>query len=346
MPSVSSTHLLIFAKQFAAMIRSRLPLVSVLDNLADETPQKYLRNVLLDVAEDVKHGIDLGDALEARPTVFSAVFVTVVKAGMLSGKLDSSLTQMATYLDNVDQLQRKLRAVLTYPIFMLVAFLAVFNGMIFGILPRFQQMYKNMNKKLPIPTQILLDIGEFWSNNWFYVIGGVAVVVLSFTTWIKTDDGRRVWDEVKLRLLLIGGIWRMAALARFLRTLAVQVHNEVRLLDALRLSAEVVDNWYIRDILLDISDSVENGGSITSSFREHEIFQGIVLQMIRSGEDSGTLDDLLAASADYFDSLLADRLNTIAGLINPVLTVFIGLAIAGMMIASFLPVFEMGSMSG
>ncbi|MEO5373020.1 MAG: type II secretion system F family protein [Alphaproteobacteria bacterium] len=344
--SASAVHLLIFTKQFAAMLRSRLPLVSVLENLAEETPQKSLKEVISTVTDDVKHGIDLGDALAEHPDTFSAVFVNVARAGMLSGKLDSSLTQIAGYLENLDQLRRKLRAAFAYPAFMLVAFFAVFNGMIFGILPRFREMYKNFHKALPAPTQLLLDIGDFWAANWYLVIGTTAVLVMTFSIWIKTEDGRRVWDEVKLKLPIIGAAWRMAALARFLRTLAVQVHNDVRLLDALRLSADVVDNYYIRDILLDIANSVENGGSIAGAFRDHEIFHGIVLQMIRSGEDSGTLDELLAASADYFDSLLADLLNVIAGLINPVLTVFIGLAVAGMMVASFLPVFDMGSAVG
>ena len=339
----SFTHLLIFTKQFAVMLRSRLPLVSVLDNLADETPQKDLREVVDTIANDVRRGIDLGDALEEHPKFFNDVFVNVVRAGMLSGRLDDALGQMATYLDNLDQLRRRIHSALAYPIFMLVVFFIVFNGMVFGILPRFAEMYKNFNKALPKPTQMLMDIGAFWTANWYLVIGGGGVVIMAFVIWINTPDGRLVWDEYKLKLPILGTAWRMAALARFLRTLAVQIHNEVRLLDALRLSSAVVNNTFMRDILLDISETVENGGSISAAFREHEIFHGIVLQMIRSGEEAGTLDELLTASADYFDSLLTELLNMISGLINPILTVFIGLSVAAMMIGAYMPVLDMGS---
>lgn len=342
MAGVSSTHLLIFTKQFAAMIRSKLSLVIVLDNLADETPQRRLRAVIEDVAERVKHGADFGEVLDEHPRVFNSVFVNVVKAGMASGKLDSSLSQMAVYLENVDEIRRKLRAALSYPLFMLAVFFCVFNGMVFGILPRFQEMYKNFHKKLPDATLALLAIGDYWAANWYIILGLMVVLGLGFVAFVKNAYGRMVWDRFKLGLPLVGGVWRMSAMARFLRTLAVQVHNEVRLLDALRLSADVVDNMYIRQSLLDIADSVEAGGGIAEAFREHDIFKGIVLQMIRSGEDSGSLDELLIASADYFDSLLVDRLNFVASLVNPVMTVFIGLAVAGMMIACFLPVFDMG----
>ncbi|MBF0563007.1 MAG: type II secretion system F family protein, partial [Alphaproteobacteria bacterium] len=190
-----STSLLIFTKQFAAMVRSRLPLVSVLDNLSDETPQKNLKVVIEDVAESVKGGIDLGDALEEHPDFFSPIFINVIRAGMLSGKLAGSLTQMAEYLENLDELQRKIRGALSYPAFMFVAFFLVFNGMIFGILPRFQVMYANLHKALPAPTQILLDVGAFWAANWYLVIGGTVILIVTFAAWIKTEDGRLVWDR-------------------------------------------------------------------------------------------------------------------------------------------------------
>lgn len=344
MAAVSSFNILIFTQQFASMIRSNLQLVDVLHNLADETPQRRLREVISDVAEDVTHGQDLSAAMAAHPHVFDEVYVNVVRSGMESGRLGDALLQIAHYQKVIHETGRKLKTALAYPIFIVLAFFGIFNAMVFFILPRFSSVYHNFGKKLPAATQVLLDLGHFWATNWYLILGGQAVVVCSFLFWISTPEGRAVWDRVKLELPLLGALYRMSALARFLRTLAVQVENDVAVLEALRLAADASGNVYIREILYDIADDVERGRGLSASFRDHEIFHGIVLQMLTSGEEAGILDELLMSSADYFDSLVQDLLDRITALVNPVLTMFIGLAIAGMMIAVFLPVFQMGSM--
>ena len=173
----------------------------------------------------------------------------------------------------------------------------------------------------------------------------LTTLLVSFAAWVSTADGRAVWDEMKLKLPIVGPLWRMSALARFLRTLAVQVENDVPVLDSLRLAADSAGNVYVCETLYEIADDVERGSGLAASFAAHRLFHGIVLQMIAAGEEAGILDELLMSSADYFDSLVQDMLDRITSLINPVLTVIIGLAVAGMMIASFLPVFELGSMA-
>lgn len=343
MAAVRSAHLLIFTQQFASMMRSNLQLVEVLDNLARETPQARLREVVEEVSDKVKHGIDLGDALAEHPNVFSDIYVNVIKAGMMSGRLGESITQISNYLAVMDDVGRKVRSAMSYPIFMVIAFFFVFNGMVFFILPRFSKMFSNFGKELPAPTQILIDLGDFWAANWYLILGGGALGAFSFAVWIASEDGRAIWDKAKLRLPLMGNIWRMGALSRFLRTLAVQIKNEVSLLDALVLSADASDNVYIRETIYQIAEDVERGAGLSNAFREHEIFHGIVLQMIAAGEEAGTLDELMLSSADYFERLLYDQLESVTGMINPLLTVFVGLAVAGMMVASFLPVFQIGS---
>jgi len=336
-------NVLIFTQQFASMIRSNLPLVDVLDNLAAETPQRRLRASIDQVGLDVRRGMDLGDALALHPANFDDVYVSVVKSGIESGRLAEALTQIAEYQSVMHELARKVRSALTYPIFVILAFFGVFNAQVFFILPRFELMFKNFGKALPWPTQFLLDLGAGWKDNWFIILATIGLVCLALIVWISTREGRSIWDRIKIRIPIIGPVWRMGALARFLRTLAVQVQNDVPLLDALRLAADAASNLYVREILNDIADEVENGRGIAESFREHQIFHGIVLQMIAAGEEAGTLDELLMSSANYFDNLTQDRLEKITGLINPVLTVVVGMAIAGIMVASFLPVFQMGN---
>ncbi|MBF0332123.1 MAG: type II secretion system F family protein [Alphaproteobacteria bacterium] len=346
MAAVKTQHLLIFTRQFAAMIASQLPLVQVLENLWRETPQKQLRATLGEVLDRVLHGIDLGDALAMHPRVFGLVYVNVVKAGMESGNLANALLQIAAYLSNMDEIGRKFRKAVTYPMFMFGAFFVVFNIMVTLILPNFKKMFESSGSKLPWPTQLLLDIGDVWLAWWPGILGGLALTITLFIMWKSTRDGRLVWDEFKLKLPIIGAIWRLGALARFLRTFSVQAANNVPILQALRLSAASSGNMYVEKVLFDISDAVERGQSLSHVFGRYHVFSGIVLQMISSGEEAGRLDELLASAASYFDSLTNDRIDSIMSLINPILTVVIGLAIAGMMVAAFLPVFEIGGTVG
>ncbi len=338
MADVKISHLLIFTRQFAAMLKSKLQLVTVLANLARETPQRKLRLAIEDVVDEVNRGVDLGDALDIFPKIFSNIYINLVRAGLMSGRLDEALSHMATYLERTDQVRRKVRSAISYPVFMLLAFFAVFNGMVFFILPRFEQMFKSFGSELPGPTRMMLDVGEFYKSYWPYILGGVGLVVVGMVTWVATPDGRRIVDEYKMKLPIVGPIIRMGALSRFLRTLAVQLANNVQLLEALRLSAMTSGNVYIEEIVLEIAHDVEHGTSIAAAFREYEVFSGIVLQMISSGEEAGTLHELMLSDSDYYDNLLNEQIDSAIGMINPVLTILIGLGIASMMVAAFLPV--------
>lgn len=340
--AVSLPSLLIFTNQFSAMMESKLPLLDVLENLGRETPERRFKEVLEDVCYDVSHGIDLGDALAEHPDVFDDIYINVVRAGIGSGKLDGALAQLSNYLANADEVRRKLRAATAYPAFMLVAFFGAFNGVVFFILPRFKTIFDRFDKDLPAATQVLVEIGDIWAAHWYWIIGAFFAFVIGLLVWINTDDGRYLWDQYKLRLPVLGRMWRMAALARLLRTFAVQVGNDVEVLEALRLAAPSCGNVYIAETIEEIVVDISNGLGIAQSFREHEVFSGIVLQLIASGEESGGLDRLLLSAADYFDRLLDNQLQTLTALVNPTLIVTMGLGIAAMMIAIFLPVFDMG----
>lgn len=346
MAGVGSANVLIFTQQFASMLRSRLQLVEVLDNLANETPQRRLRETIEDIVEDVRHGTDLAASLAGYPHMFDDVYVNVVKAGLESGRLGEALAEIARYLKVIQETRRKVRSALTYPVFVILAFFGVFNAMVFGILPRFQMLFRNFGKELPPPTQFMLDLGAYWQANWFWIIGAQVVLCVSFLAWVHSAEGRRIWDEHKLKLPILGRLWRMAALARFLRTFAVQVDNEVAVLQSLKLAADTCGNTYIQDVIYEIAADVEIGRGLAASFRDHRIFHGIVLQMIAAGEEAGVLNELLISSAEYFDSLVQEMLDHITQLINPILTVVVGLAVAGMMVACFLPVFQLGGAMG
>lgn len=337
----ATAHLVIFARQFASMIGSGLQLVKVLDNLGRETPNRALRLAVVDVCSQVTCGVDLGDALDRHPRLFGGVFVGLVRSGLEVGSLAGALTHVVDYLDRVEQVNRKVTAAAAYPAFVLLTFVGVASGMIFGILPQYGRLFASFGKPLPAPTQMLLDFGDFLSSEATVVIGMIVLLALVAILAASTRWGRLFWDRWKLRTPVLGQVWRLAALSRFGRTLAVQASNFVPMTRALRLAAAAAGNAYVASLVMQIADDIEMGESVTRAFKRHEIFAGIVLQMVAAGEEAGRLDELLLSAANYFDSLLMQRIGMVTALINPALTAFVGLSTAGLMVAAFLPVFDM-----
>ncbi len=339
--SFGGAHLLIFARQFSSMTRSNLRLVTVLDNLARETPQRRLRAAVADVARQVTMGTDLADALDRHPRLFGGVFVGLVRSGLEVGCLGESLGHVVEYLDRVQEVNRRVSSAAVYPVFVLLTFLGVASGMIFMVLPQYQRVFAGFGKALPGPTQFLLSIGDLLRDHALTL--GVSALLFGTlaSVTLSTRSGRLAWDRAKLRVPLFGQIWRLAALARFSRTLAVQTSNHVPIIRALRLAAAAAGNAHVCSLVEGIADDVEVGASVTEAFRSREMFAGIVVQMIGAGEEAGQLDELLLSAANYFDSLLMQRIEMVTGLVNPALTGFVGLSTAGMMMASFLPVFDM-----
>ena len=337
----SSTHLVIFAKQFSSMMGSGLQLVAVLDNLARETPQRRLRTAIAEVGRLVTNGSDLADALERFPRLFNGVFVGLVRSGIEAGRLSGALAHIVDYLDRVEQVNRRVTAAAVYPCFVLLTFLGVAGGMIFFILPRYEAIFRGFGRDLPAPTQFLLDIGHGLTAHGTALAATAASLGLGAVLILSNPRGQTLWDQAKLHLPVMGAVWRLAALARFSRTLAVQVSNYVSVIRALHLAAGAAGNRHVEYLVRGIATDIELGASITQAFKERAIFNGIVLQMISAGEETGQLDELLLSAANYFDSLLMQRIEAVTGLINPLLTAFVGASTAGMMVASFLPVFDM-----
>ena len=337
----STAHLVIFARQFASMIGSGLQLVSVLENLGRETPNRALRVAVVDVCGQVTCGVDLGDALERHSRLFGGVFIGLVRSGLEVGSLAGALGHVVDYLDRVDQVNRKTASAALYPAFVLLTFLGVAGGMIFGILPQYGRLFTSFGKPLPAPTQFLLDVGDVLRSEAPLLLGLMLATGVGVIFFVSTRHGRIFWDRWKLRTPILGQVWRLAALSRFGRTLAVQASNFVPMTRALRLAAGAAGNAYVASLVLQIADDIEMGESVTRAFRRHEIFAGIVLQMVGAGEEAGRLDELLLSTANYFDSLLMQRIGMVTALINPALTAFVGLSTAGLMVAAFLPVFDM-----
>ncbi len=344
--SVSNSARFIFTRQFAALLQGRLQLAVALANLAAEMPKGRFRQALDAVVRDVSSGRDLAEALAEHPKVFGPVYVGVVRSGLRSGRIAEALDQLTAYLEQMDVFARKVRAAIAYPMFVLGAFLIVFHMMVFMILPRFEKLYAGMGRELPEMTQALVDFGDVYAESAFMLLAVVGAGIGGVTIWRSSESGKILWDACKLKLPLLGGVVRLGALARLLRTVGMQLRHRIPAVEALRMGAEAASNRQIAAATRDVAAAVERGDTFAAAFRRERIFGDVVVQMIASGEQAGTLDQLMIAAADYFDTLLMQRINALTAMINPLLTAAVGLGIAAMLIAAFLPVFELSGKVG
>lgn len=340
---INSNSMVLFTEQLAAMISANLPLLDVLINISNETMDKRLQEVLEEVCDRLEAGEDISDIFEDYPEAFDDVYVNMVRAGMNIGNLNEALEQLALHMKQIQQTKGKLMSAISYPLFLICALITVLVIMLKLILPNFKTMYANFGHALPKPTQILLSFSGM-VEKWGILIF-IMIIVTGFIwfAYIMTPQGRYVWDRYKIMLPFVGALFNKIAYSRFMHTMAVLIQNQVPLVTTLQLAAPASGNRFIESIILDASDLVEMGSSLFESFRQKEVFPGIILQMVSAGEEGGILDRLLFSAAHYYDKQVEVRLDTVLGLLNPILTVFVGMIITGILIALFLPVFSMGS---
>jgi type IV pilus assembly protein PilC len=335
--------LLIFTSQLSAMVGANLPLVRILDGLSKESLSRGLLTVIRKVKKDVESGVDFGYAISQFPKVFDAIYVNMVKAGMATGRLDRTLRQLTEYMEKTAETKGKLKSAFAYPLFMLGFLAIVFFLMVFKILPTFQKMFASFgDRPLPLPTRMMMTLGHFVSSNlhWILISGGLVVAVVIFV--LKHPVARFYWDQFKLRLPLVGELMKKGSMGKFLRAFAVLSQSEVLILDSLNLVAGAGYNKYLEDRILQAAQAIERGASVAGAFQKTGFFPDIVIQMISSGEETGNLGDLLESAANFYDDQVEATTRSIVALINPVITVLVGGMIGLMMIAVFLPIFELG----
>jgi type II secretory pathway component PulF len=342
---MANADLLIFTKQFSAMVRSSLPLVQALESLSRDAPRRSFRVMLQDILEQVRCGRDFDRALAQYPKTFSDTYIGVVRAGMQSGQLGAALSQISEYLDSHDKVLKKVRSALIYPATLFISFLVTFHIMIFGILPRFQSLFVSNGKALPAPTQFVMDIGAIYARDWPYMLGFLVIGGVFFLAWVRSPAGRLSFDRMKMKLPIFGPLIRLSAMARFSKTLAIQVQNSVSLIEAIRVAAPANNNKYMEASLMQVAERIEHGEGISQAFQRQELFRGVVEQMISAGEQSGDLAGPLTSVSTYFESLWVQKLESVIATVNPLLTATMGLLISGMLIAAFLPVFEVSGVA-
>ncbi len=345
-PKVTNKDIVIFTRQFSTMIDAGLPLVQGLNILADQAENPTFRGILKQLTKDVEGGSTLAEAMKKHPKVFDDLFVNLIAAGEVGGILDTILQRLATFIEKAEELKSKIKGALTYPIVVIaIAFIVIAVILIF-VIPVFQDMFASFGQALPMPTQIVVKLSDFMKSKIHFLIAAIIVFVIIYKRYSATKSGRRNLDSLSLKLPIFGDLIRKTAVARFTRTLGTMLASGVPILDALEIVAKTAGNVIIEEIIYEVRSSIAEGQTIAEPLSENDIFPGMVIQMISVGEATGALDTMLGKIADFYDKEVDAAVEALTSMLEPLLMLFLGGSIGGIVVAMYLPIFSMAGAVG
>ncbi len=345
-PKVTKKDLVVFTRQFSTMIDAGLPLVQGLTILAEQTENRTFKNILKQVCKDVESGASLGEALAKHPKIFDDLFVNLVVAGESGGILDTIFQRLAAYIEKAEKLRSQIKGAMTYPIVVLAIAMIVTGIILVFVIPVFEEMFSDFGSALPAPTRLVVSLSHFFKANIHYIIGSIIAIGILFNRYRRTKVGRRQTDAVALKLPIFGNLLKKTALARFTRTLGTMLKSGVPILDALNIVAKSSGNVIVEGVVLDARASIAEGQTIAEPLAETDLFPPMVVQMISVGEATGALDSMLEKIADFYDDEVDTAVAALTSMLEPMLMVFLGGTIGGMVIAMYLPIFKMASVIG
>jgi len=329
-----------FTRQFAVMIEAGLPLVQCLDILAAQTTNKVLAKVIANVRDTVSSGSTLADALAKEKKVFDQLYVSMIEAGEVGGALDVILKRLADYREKADAIKRKIKGALTYPAIMLVMLVLISFIMLTFIIPIFAGMFEGLGAELPKPTQIVINLSNWLKGNLHLIIGGAILIVIIYKLMRKNSKTRYYIDYLFLKLPLFGMLIRKTAVARFSRTLGTLIQSGVNIIDALQVTAKTAGNDVIARAIKNAIIAISQGETIAKPLEESGVFPPMVVQMINVGEKTGNLDTMLAKIADFYEEEVDSAVETLTAMIEPLMTVVMGIVVGGLLVAMYLPMFD------
>ncbi|MEE8251554.1 MAG: type II secretion system F family protein [Gemmatimonadales bacterium] len=338
---VPTRDVVVFTRQFATMINAGLPLVQALDILAKQTDNKILAGVTREVVYDVESGNTLADALAKHPRTFTELFVNMVAAGEAGGILDTILLRLSIFLEKNDAIVRKVKGAMIYPaVIFSVAGAAVVVLLLF-VIPVFQQMFAAVDMLLPLPTRIVIFMSETLQGWWWALGGGAVGLFFATKAWYRTSGGQLILDKLLLNLPVLGDMLRKSAVSRFTRTLGTLISSGVSILDGLEITAKTAGNRVIHDAVMSSRGSIAGGETIAGPLQKSAVFPPMVTSMIAVGEATGGLDEMLTKIADFYDDEVDTAVGALLSVMEPIMIVVLGTVVGGMIVAMYLPIFDM-----
>jgi len=331
----------VFTRQLATMIDAGLAMVQSLQALAEQTTNKVMRDIIKDICTRVEGGDSFSEALQKHPKAFSRLYVCMVAAGEKGGLLAEILARLAVYLENAARLRKKVKSAMMYPTVVTVVAILITIFLLIKVVPVFGEIFSSFGAKLPAPTQFLIDLSHFVQKFIILILLGGGGGVYGWFYFIKTPTGRTFWDTYRIKLPMFGSIAHKICLARFTRTLASLVRSGVPILEVLQIVSQTVGNVVMERAIKTAALDIERGESISVALSKHPVFPVMIIRMVTAGEQTGKIDNMLERIADFLDEEIETTLSGLTALIEPILIVFLGVVVGGMVICMFLPIFKL-----
>lgn len=344
---VTTKDVVIFSRQFSTMVNAGLPILQGLTIVAEQAENPDFRAVMTKVRDDISNGVPLSDAMAKYPKVFSTLYVNMVKAGEQGGILDVIFERLSEYLEKAEGVSRKVKSAMMYPVVVMSVACLVVIFLMVKVVPTFRDVFASFGAKLPAPTQFLIDVSDFLaSKKSLLIVVFMAVAWFVISMYRKTKAGAYNWDKMILSLPTFGVLVQKAAVAKFARTLGTLIKSGVPIMDALETVAKTSGNLVLERAVFNARDSVREGKTLTQPLKESKVFPPMVTQMINVGEETGALDTMLSKIADFYEDEVDAAVEGLTSIIEPILIVFLGVTIGFIVVAMFMPMFEIGNAVG
>jgi type IV pilus assembly protein PilC len=338
---VKSQDLVVFTRQLATMMDAGLPLVQSLTALEEQTESKTFKPVLRQVTAHVEQGQAFSEALSEHPQVFTRLYVSMVEAGETGGLIAEILDRLASYLESTARLKKKVKSAMSYPVIVCFIAICIALFLIIKVIPIFADIYKDFGAKLPTPTQILINISNIIRAYFLLCLAGLAATIFGFFKFKRTKRGAAIWDRAKLRMPVFGKLIHKIAISRFSRTFAALLRSGVPILETLRIVGQSSGNTVVERAVEKTAASIERGDNLALALRQHPIFPPMLVKMVSAGEQTGKVDVMLEKISDFYDEEIEATLSGLTSLIEPLLIVFLGVVVGGIVICMFLPIFKL-----
>lgn len=344
--SVSSKEMVVFTRQFCTMIDAGLPLVQCLDILSKQQDNLYFKKCLLAVKESVESGSTFAEALKKHPKVFDELYVNLVAAGEVGGILDTILNRLAAYIEKNVKLKKQVKSAMTYPVTIIGIASVVIGVILIFVIPAFESMFSSFNQALPLPTQIVINMSRGLKKYIILILAGLWLTKFLISRFYASPKGRELIDEYALKLPVVGVLIRKVAVAKFTRTLGTMISSGVPILDGLDIVAKTAGNRTVEKAIYQVRQSISEGKTIAEPLAKSGVFPPLVCQMIAVGEQAGAIDTMLNKIADFYDDEVDDAVGNLTAMMEPLLMLFLGTVVGGLVIAMYLPIFKLAGAAG
>jgi len=337
---VSLRDLSVFNRQLSVMFNAGLPVTQGLTILSQQQKNKYFADALMDIRKEVEGGSNLSNALRKYPDIFNDLYTSMIQAGEASGNLDTILLRLSQYIESMARLMGKVKSALAYPIAVLIIAVVITAVIMIKVVPIFEDMFAQLGAALPVPTQIVIDVSHFVQVNFFYIIAVAVGIIIALKKYYGTYKGRRVFDRLKLRVPVFGGLILKSGVARVTRTMETLLNSGVEIIEAMTITAKTAGNAILEDSVLKSRSAVQEGKPLGQSWEEQSIFPFMVTQMVAVGEQTGALSSMLATIADVYDEEVNQAVEALVALMEPILILVLGGLVGSIIVAMYMPMFD------